>query len=690
MQFRPGLTPQQAGPPAQPAQPSALQRALPSGPQVRQILEGAGGAIGTAAALPSAAVSGPAGPIAGGGLGAAGGSLLAETFDLLGGGIGLRAPGAGRALQTKLLGITPQAILDFEQAALKGVRLGIEQVSESGLVRRFRNVAGRFPPLAGPLQRGQKRLGVEAAGAIRDTVDSIAPVGHFVDLGANFSQAASKNIRALRGVINSNYERFTNLATRNDARVPLKASVAMAKDIMERGREFGGIGGRAMREAEKVLKLGVKEVAESPILGPGGETVRRGAQERVPIDVRLWRGKVQELDKAIRQLSDVGDTTGAGELAQLRKAMESDLQGLQGPPEVLAALGEANASFERFARLFRDVPQGQRLQRGVPQLFGSLKGSRGIAQIEVDRLYETVFKQQIRSPQAMEDLARIVGDPKLMKRAGTSLIHDVGADAIRINEETGETFLNLRKLTGDLGLFDNRSPKRRSLEITIGRENLKNLEETVRAIERVADTSFINVSDFVARRGLLGGARSVIRSFTPGVDTEGNLSDVIMNGRRFGEFITDPKAMRAFADVMKPVSASSVDKLGRLTAKAQVAKAGALMRFARVMPQFFDVEGTGEGLLPVTQREGLAGGSIRQFARLGNLAPFAVGTGAAIPRATRGFGRALAGVTAGEFIQDLEDTAVAFRKRGQEGERAFNDLAGRKAKEIRERNQARR
>jgi hypothetical protein len=626
-------------------------------------------------------------------------ALEAGTFDLLGGGIGLRAPGVAKAAQAKLLGITPQAILDFEQAALRGVNLGIEQVSESGLVRKFRNVAGRFPPLAGPLQRGQKRLGVEAATAIRDTVDSIAPVGHFVDLGANFRNAASKNIRALRGVINSNYERFTNLATQNDARVPLKASVAMAKDIMERGREFGGIGGRAMREAEKVLKLGVKDVAESPILGPGGETVRRGAQERIPIDVRLWRGKVQEIDKAIRQLSDVGDTTGAGELAQLRKAMESDLQGIQGPPEVLASLSEANASFERFARLFRDVPQGQRLRRSDPQLFGSLQGSRGVAQQEVDRLYETVFKQQVRSPQAIMDLARIVDDPKLMKRAGTSLIHDVGADAIRINEETGQTFLNLRKLTGDLGLFDIRSPKRRSLEVTIGRENLKNLEETVRAIERVADTSFINVSDFVARRGLLGGARSVIRSFAPGVDAEGNLSDVIkkaagvaifiMNGRRFGDFITDPKAMRAFADVMKPLPKSSVDKLGRLTATTRVAKAGALLRFARVAPQFFDVEGTGEGLLPVTQRPGLAGESIRGLASLGNVAPLGLGAGAAIPRATRRFGRTLAGVSAGELLQDLEAGAMALRQRRERQGQEFGEEAGRRGQILRERTRAR-
>jgi hypothetical protein len=390
---------------------------------------------------------------------------------------------AAKRGQQALLGITPEAVLEFERAALRGVRLGIEQVSESGLVRRFRNVAGRFPPLAGPLQRGQKRSGAEAAEALQDTLDSIAPVGTYVDLGANFRDAARRNVAGLRGVINRNYERFAQLASENDARVPLRASRAFASDLVQRAREFGGPLGRAAKEAEKVLKLGRSETAASTIVDAAGRPVRSGGVEIKPVDVRRWRGAVQELDVAI---------------------------------------AEANASFERFARLFRDVPQGQRLQRADPQLFGSLQGSRGLAQQEVDRLYDTVFRQQIKSPQAMEDLARIVGDPKLMKRAGVNMINEVGHRAIQFVEETGQTHLNLRLLSQELGVFDRRNPKRRSLEMTIGRQNLKNLEETIRSIERVADTAYVNVSDFVARRGLLGGARSVVRSFTPGLDSTDN------------------------------------------------------------------------------------------------------------------------------------------------------------------------
>jgi hypothetical protein len=593
---------------------------------------------------------------------------------------------AAKRGQQALLGITPEAVLEFERAALRGVRLGIEQVSESGLVRRFRNVAGRFPPLAGPLQRGQKRSGAEAAEALQDTLDSIAPVGTYVDLGANFRDAARRNVAGLRGVINRNYERFAQLASENDARVPLRASRAFASDLVQRAREFGGPLGRAAKEAEKVLKLGRSETAASTIVDAAGRPVRSGGVEIKPVDVRRWRGAVQELDVAIRQLSDEGNPVAAGELAQLRKAMEHDLGGIQGPPQVRAALAEANASFERFARLFRDVPQGQRLQRADPQLFGSLQGSRGLAQQEVDRLYDTVFRQQIKSPQAMEDLARIVGDPKLMKRAGVNMINEVGHRAIQFVEETGQTHLNLRLLSQELGVFDRRNPKRRSLEMTIGRQNLKNLEETIRSIERVADTAYVNVSDFVARRGLLGGARSVVRSFTPGLDTTDNFTAalrkatglvvVIMNGRRFGNFITDPRAMRAAAEALSTAPGSGK----QISARGQ-----ALLRLARVAPEFLDVEGTGEGLLPVTQREGFAGESLRAGARMINLAPLALGGAASLPRATRRAGTAIAGVSAGEVIQDLEDIALSFVKQGKQRGREFEELSGRRAREFRER-----
>jgi hypothetical protein len=290
----------------------------------------------------------------------------------------------------------------------------------------------------------------------------------------------------------------------------------------------------------------------------------------------------------------------------------------------------------------------------------------------VDKLFKAAFQSQTGSPQAIDDLARLVNNPRVMRQAGATHINDVLDKAIYTEQNTGNLILRADDLARSLGLFSPKSGQRRALVSIYGEPHVRNLEDVVRALTAVSKTKQVNVSQFIARRAVLGGLGSVQRTFLPGTgkgqtDTIGQVAQAalglvarIITQRRLASMIVDPQFMRDLAVTIRPNAARDQ-------------RIAAALRLTRTTPEVFDVEGTGEGLLPVSQDPGLVGQGARGFARGANVAvPGAAGAGLFLGRSTRPAGRALLGATLGEQLQGLEALALRARdeQRGSRGARA--------------------
>lgn len=584
----------------------------PSEMQSRELLVGGGSVLGTlAAGGAAAAAAGSTGGItvpgspqaiaAGGLLGAAGGSLLADVagfdrsedmmesitraleagaFDAGAFGVAGSLGRGAAALKKRIFQVNENLV---ELGKNYGMTFDVETATGPENFRRIRRVLSQFPLLNEPFAEGIQRRGIQAGGAVEGQLDELAPrVGS--DLISNRSiKNAEKVWSEFQGGVKTRYATADKIAKERgvslDPRITRERALSMMEVLEDIVADVktGNVG-----EVAKTAKKSLKPQETIEILGE----LRR-------LDDSLTFQQVRDLKKRLGSLATQFHRSGAADEAAImrtmREALDLDLRSIK-DPEVVGALKQADAFYHRGKKLF-EGKASKSFQRVNPNIFEPSFDTQG--NLAADELLDSVMKNA-DSPQAINQFRRLLGDTpqgrKTFNQATRNWVQKQFDNAVTFKTaptggETGEVKLDLARLRRDLGLFDKDSPKRRALSVMLSKSGVKidQFEEFITVLDDFTRTQATDVSAFVARRTVLGGPSSGARSALPNIiqpnptdaatiriaKTVGGAGLTLVQLRKLGRFLNDPAALRMLTNSLKPnvskdVARASIIKLGRI------------------------------------------------------------------------------------------------------------------------------
>jgi len=575
---------------------------IPTEQQMRPVFPSVGAAIGGLGGglvgLPTSPFTGPAGPAlgaaTGASLGAGAGSLLADVVGVdrsQSMGEALGRAGNEMALETVFRGLGQQlpAILRSAKTRIAnvekgvvglgerfGVQLGIEDVTPRKFLQGFRSVAGRFPLIAQPLNEASKRRSQQLATALIREFDEVAPVaGKVSSLGDLAIDRAGARFKAARNLIAEESKKIDAVAKATGARVPMDFTRNAAAEIIEES---------------------TKRLPTQTVVNEAGETLRRpirvagGATDRLlrqlanvdDMSIAQYRTLSKQLNNKITELTTKGLREDAGRLLAVKDAVEKDFLNIQGPPDLVNRVVRFNKTFHAIMDSF-ERPAAQRFAAVDKRIFDF--GYKLHGRQSADQFADSMFSDKLfrTSPRAVRDLRGLVGD-EVFRQSYRRHLDDVFDAALDVDPGAGRASLNLQRLEKSLGLFRPKSVEREATaEALRGTgQTVENLEKFMDLARTVSRSNAVDVSQFVARRGILGGFKSVARSFVPGAPAGGDgglvemvqsapqVATLILSLRGFGRFLTDPNALRQVSHAMAP-NVTPATRMAALNKAARIA-----------------------------------------------------------------------------------------------------------------------
>lgn len=570
-----------------PEEPAPFSWLVPSGKAMRPAMQTLG-AAGTLAGV--TALGGPPG-LAGGllalGGGAAAGDLAAEALGMdpsASTGQAYRRAAEAAAFEPLAmavgetgsrairLGAQRMAKLDQQLANLAeqyGIRMGVEDLTMRGSLRRMRNVAGRFPFIAGPFKESSKRVGGDIARTLQGLFDSVAPISHdAAKVSARTIRESREAWEAYRRGVNQRYENWRAGARAADARFSPNVTRQRAQELLDESLQ------RAALSEGKPVRL-------------RADPLTRYAKRLSELDDGVSIDQYDTLKKDLQSISaKLPSPHDRQRIATLLEGLELDLRGTLTATSPTAA-ADVTRSLQQADRYFR---KGKTLfETSTAQRMGRFRG--GIFEVgevpapttrEVQESLAEVFNSGNR--RAVAEYKALVGD-RTFREATRLHLQDSFSGALQYNDQTGGIKLNMRQLSRDLGLFDPKSERRAALGTMLKDTGVRvqDIENLVRLAQRAADTGVVDVSTFVTRRAMLGGFKSAAGSLTPGADVKSltgpevvanalRTISVLAESRRLGRWLTDPRVVRDLSTALKP-------------GLTQSTRAAAMIRVGRVIEQ---------------------------------------------------------------------------------------------------------
>lgn len=558
------------------------QQFIPTEQQMRPVFPSVGAAIGGLGGglvgLPTSPFTGPAGPAlgaaTGASLGAGAGSLLADVVGVdrsQSMGEALGRAGNEMALETVFRGLGQQlpAILRSAKTRIAnvekgvvglgerfGVQLGIEDVTPRKFLQGFRRVVGRFPVISSGLNEASERRSFELAAALRRELDEVAPVaGKFSTLGELTIDSASAKFKAARGLLADQSRAIDDLAKASGASVPMDFTRNAAAEIIEEATK---------RLPTQTVVNEAGETLRRPIRVAGGATDRllRQLSSVDDMSVEQYRTISKQLNNKITELTTKGLREDASRLMAVKDAVEKDFLNIQGPPELVERVARFNKMFHGVMDFF-ERPAAQRFAAVDKRIFDF--GFKLHGRQSADTFADSVFNDKLfrTSPRAVKDLRALVGKDAF-RAAYRRHLGNVVDSAVEIDPKAGIAKLNLNALEKSLGLFNKGSLEREATQEALRGtgQTVANLEKFVDLARVVARSNAVDVSQFIARRGTLGGVKSIARAFVPGAPSggQGGLVEMVQSApqvvaliataRHFGKFVTNPEALRLVSNAM--------------------------------------------------------------------------------------------------------------------------------------------
>lgn len=560
------------------------------------------GATGGLGAIPAGAAALGRIGLAGGG-GAALGSLLtsevadtspgdaykqageAAAFEAMAGPVGM-ALGAGAKTGARMM-----AKLDTQLATLAeqyGIRLGVEDLSMRGFLTKTRKVLGRFPGQTSPYQEADARKMADLQSAINSQLDAVAPtrVDPF-QVSTRTLRESTEAWKSYREQVNSLYEAWRTNAKSSNATFSPNITRQRAEELIaesgERAAEFAKVDPIT---GERLVTTG--KLTPDPLVRVARKVSELGDGQSIAV----YDGLRKDLQGMQAKLKSPHDRA---RLDALLEGLELDIRSTISSGDAARELQKADRYYKKGKALF-ETATAQRTGRYRSGLFEV--GERESANTrDVGELINGAFNTGNR--RAINEYRALVGD-LTFKQATRLRLQDAFSKGFSV-VDTGKgskVHINMEALSSELGLFDPGSEKRAALKAMLKGTSVevRDIENLVRLAGQVAKQGPVEASELIARRAGLGGFESAARTFVPGASPSGagiGLSalkalTVLVEGRRLGRWLTDPRVVK---DLTKAMNFNLPETV----------RTAAFIRFGRAIEQ--DSQGDFD-----TAQSGLAGG----------------------------------------------------------------------------------
>lgn len=402
-----------------------------------------------------------------------------------------------------------------------GIAPSITSMSSFPVVQGAAKIIGKFPFIGSPFTRqfGKAKYDVDAFA--ENTFARLGPVSAITDLSEDVVNIAQKRFKVFKNAVNRKYKIAKDLAELSNAQFDAAPIVNLARKI----------GTAARSDAPQIFATKTVEQKLPSMARP----IKRTVKETKPLptasaeaDFLDFVGDLQQLTptQTITQLDTLAarldDIASSGRKAglnktvflpatQLKKALEQSLR-TSGDPKLTAAFNDADDFFTRTLSTKFETATAKKFGRVDKRMFSV--GIDEPGSLTSDQILDVVMST--KSPKALSQLRQLLGarGKAIFRRAVARDVDDAFGIAMKDVEKNG---FNKDGFLKRLGL---NNPKSAEYQATLERvKGLRLNVDQIRKFAVIADKALPegmpNISTFVARRGTLGGFRSVISALLP-------------------------------------------------------------------------------------------------------------------------------------------------------------------------------
>ena len=396
----------------------------------------------------------------------------------------------------KIMGLRkPEVASKIAGAARQGVGLGAVDVGNV-IPRGFAKAVGVFPFVGGPLKKARNVKEAQLDSAVNRILNTLAPTATTAQqLGIDIAEAAAKSHAKFKTTSALLYDTFRKAAR--------DADNAGQIVIPTEGTR------RAIGEFAEELRLGeilVEERGKKAALRGQGQAFEDFLLRAEKLPDTITFAQYERLRDTLESfVSGVApDQFSVKRVAQIKQAMEGDLDNLAGPAGEFVKALKTNADefFSKGITKFQTGTAG-RIARSDKNMFRAGFGKPGA--VHEDELLRPVFNSE--SPQALRELRSLVGDDVFM-RGSRKYFDDAISASFRKETREGQLVdvFDPDQLYKSLGLMPGKSDKSEAVKEMlkgsgVEMRDLKDLFDAIH-IAKIADPA-----TFVMRRVVLGGIR---------------------------------------------------------------------------------------------------------------------------------------------------------------------------------------
>ena len=535
------------------------------------------------------------------------------VLDLVTGGTFTVGQLAGRKLAQKLSGVTKESLKLSEKLAAKGQHLMPVHFGGKTIAKGHVAVLGRFPFIGSVIRERGQEVATKLSSTIRNIPSRIAPLRGFNEISEKIFTDGTTLFREMSKKFSKQYDEVFKEAEIAGVVVKPEITIARAKNIIQRITDLSPTQMKENPSAGKVLEI-VKKFLDDDILTLEGKvkdykvfdkiSANSSPQEINKAFTEFSKGKVAVAGQSLRQmdglLGKIDQELASFEPGQKKYAMKllQELK-LAGKMDVISNLrGEgAEEIAKRFLKIDKDFSHTMAsvFETATAKRFGTVtsKGLKGMTFDEatrqnVDKVAKFVI--DLESPQSIEELSRLL-KPETFKEVTAEVLNTAIRKSIK-KLDNGATAIDADAFIKGLAINMPTSPKhkviKKMLEKSGNALSMADLGEIAKAAILVSRTEIPDVSSFITRRITLGGARSLITTFLPGMAAAGGAAAVpgmrtLVGGLMFlggtrtvSKIISDPRNARLLRSVIN----SEATDVVRRKAWTQLIRLGASVSFS--------------------------------------------------------------------------------------------------------------
>lgn len=452
---------------------------------------------------------------------------------------GMGAPVLGKMYQgakSAALGVGEQGLRAYREAADQGINLGLSDVAGRSLPRLYEKVIGSFPVMGGPLRKAFDRKIGEVEAATGRAVESIGQSRGTAESGRELTDAARAEFEKFRVLRDDKYDRARQAAA--SATMGTDNLRKQASDIVAEW-DSQAVAGLSRNEPEIVSKA--REFANAP------DTVT----------FPQYEGMAGELDRLMDKARTEGYRIKQG--TNVANALREDVQTLS-DKRALDFWNEAETFFKENHPRF-DTTTAQQFGRVDRNIFRA--GREKAGSVNADEVFSKAF--DAKSPIAMRELRDVVGPEAFSNALATHLDNVIQKSMTeQVVKGDAKQVISAAALSRNLGFDNPKSPQFASLQAAFNLadrpDGVRALKQLVDAAAKATDRGAPNVSQFLARRGVMGGMGALESALPVGAalgaaSSGGNPLVPLMGflaANRLSNRLADPKFLREMAVILDP------------------------------------------------------------------------------------------------------------------------------------------